>query len=78
MHGAIEKGIKMGSKFGAKSIRNRAGAAEAFGERVKLKGSFWDPFWDQFCAKIGKIPSEKASTNQSKMFKNESDYMHTF
>ena len=61
----------MSPKIGAKSIRNRGGTAEAFGEgpwrpNAANPAKFWDPFWDQFCVKVEKIQSEKASKNQCK------------
>ena len=66
-----EKGTKMGAKIDAKSIRNRAGAAEAFEEGPWRQNSptcprFGFQFWDPFRAKIEKTPSEKASNNQCK------------
>ena len=67
-----EKGTKMGAKIDTKSIRNRVGAAEAFGEgpgrpKAANPSNFWDQFRVPFRAKIEKIPSEEASKNQCKI-----------
>jgi hypothetical protein len=57
-----------------KSMKNRAGAAEAFGKRFwgphrpqgKKLGSFWDQFRHLFLTQILKIQAEKPFKKQGK------------